>query len=415
MDHPKKVLHLLRRTGFGTSKASVEQLLSSSISQIVDSILNAPADLRDNQLDPVYRNTGELQGWWYGVIASSKNPFLEKMTLFWHNHFTSSITNVGAIEMANQNELLRRYALGDFREFLLHISVDPAMMIYLNNRSNVKAAPNENYAREMMELFSLGVNNYSQEDVKNVARAITGWRYNGTSRTVFFDKGLYDSGSKTFLRRQGIFDLNDIVRIITSNWQCAYFITKKIWEKFVFPNPTENELRPFVDRFFNSNYNIKSLMRDLFTSDQFYSDKAYRSIVKDPTEYAIEMIKKVPTYAFNSNEVSQISAMGMPLFKPPNVAGWKEGEQWLSSTLFFARGTYAARVCNSATFASLGLVANGNKEGILNQLLDITGMYDISDTTKNQLRNYADTTSDQNLLLRGLLYLIYLSPEAQLK
>ena len=415
MDQREKVLHLLRRTGFGTNKEIVNTLASLSIATIVDQILNEEQHVVRPNIDLIYRNQNEVITWLYNRIVSTNNSFLEKMTLFWHNHFTSSIDIAGASEMANQNILLQRHALGNFKTFLYEISIDPAMLVYLSNRSNVKLAPNENYAREIMELFSLGVNQYSQDDVKNVARALTGWRYNRTHKSVYFDKNVFDSDSKIFLRHRGNFDLNDIVRIITEHRQCAYFIVKKIWNKFVFPNPTDSEIQPFVNRFYDGGYDIKLLMRDIFTSDIFYSPKAYRSIIKDPTEFAVELMRKIPTYFFNYNEIGNLATMGMPLMKPPNVAGWKEGGEWLSSTLYFARGTYAAKVINTATYESLGLTRHSDKVQLVNSILDFAGMYDISTTTKDQIMQYANSTTDYNMLLRGILYLLYVSPEGQLK
>lgn len=413
MNDKEKILHLLRRTRFGTSKSEVESYLSTPIKDIVDQILNAPATSPNPNVDLTYQNGNEeLIFWWYNEIITTANPFLEKMTLFWHNHFTSSLTSVSPVYMAEQNQFLRSHALGNFKTFLYEVSIEPAMMIYLNNRSNVKKAPNENYARELMELFTVGVENYNQDDVKNVAKSLTGWRLNSESETVYFDRNLFDDSFKTVFRKRGDYDLNDIIRILTSTRECANFIVKKVWNKFVFPNPAEQDIKPFADRFFDSGYDIKALFRDIFLSDAFYSDKALRSIVKDPTEYITDLIRKVPTYEFSINDLYLVNQMGMTLFKPPNVAGWKGGNWWLSASYLFARGNYAEKICNTATYEKLGLDKSTGTAAV-DQILDYTGYYDVSPTTRNALNDYANGQNDPMQLLRGLLYLIYVSPEAQ--
>lgn len=413
MNKDEKVLQLLRRTQFGTSKAEVASYASSSIESIVDGILNVPATNPSPNLDLIYQNSqDELIFWWYNEIINTSNSFQEKMTMFWHNHFTSSLTSVTPVLMAEQNQLLRSHVLGNFKTFLFEVSIDPAMMTYLNNKSNVKKAPNENYARELMELFTIGVENYNQEDVKNVAKSITGWRFNSGTETVYFDRTLFDDSYKNVFRKRGDYNLEDIIRILTSTRECAYYIVRKVWNKFVFPNPTDQDIRPVADRFFDNGYDIKAFFRDIFTSDAFYSDKAYRSIVKDPTEYMTDVIRKVPSYEFSIGDLYLVNQMGMTLFKPPNVAGWKGGNWWLSESYLFSRGNYVDKIVNTATYEKLGLDKLKGTSAV-DQILDYTGYYDVSATTRNALNDYANAQKDDLQLLRGLLYLIFVSPEAQ--
>jgi uncharacterized protein (DUF1800 family) len=415
LTHEEKIIHLLRRTGFGVTKEKVQQFSGFSIEEMVDRLLDQGPLIHKPLIDLTTTGQNELIYWWYSHILTTSNTLEEKMTLFWHNHFTSSIVVCGAYPMANQNVLLRKHALGNFKTFLYDIAIDPAMLLYLNNRSNGKKAPNENFAREFLELFTLGVDHYTQDDVKNAARSFTGWRYNDRSHTVYEDPNAHDEGVKTLLSRRGNYDLEDVVRVVTSSTHCADFVTRKFWNKFVYPSPSESDIRDVSNRFYDSGMNIKVLLKETFTSDAFYSEKAQRSIIKDPTEFVIELMRNVPSYELSTNDLNVFPQMNLLLMKPPNVGGWGEGVNWLSSSFLLARGSFAAKVTNTATYESLGLTKSMNKASFLDQLLDITGMFDITPPTKSKLLAYAETTSDATVLLRGLLYLIFMSPEAQLK
>jgi uncharacterized protein (DUF1800 family) len=415
VDHKTKMRHLLRRTHFGTSKDEVESFSQMSIQEAVDLVLNQAPAFANLNMDFTFRGTNELIFSWYNHILGSTNDFHEKMTLFWHNHFTSSIDATSPYTMQKQIALLRKYSIGHFEAFLNKISVDPAMMVYLNNRSNVKKAPNENYAREFMELFTLGLGNYTQEDIKEVARCLTGWRYNNKNETVYFEPSLFDDGTKNLFRYTGNFNLSDMIHIIAGRTECANFIAKKIWMKFVHPSPSQEDVQKASDKFKESALNIKELLRYILTSDRFYRDENDRAIIKDPTEYIIELMRKIPSYEFSINDLGTIFQMGMPLMKPPNVGGWKEGDRWLSPTFLFARGTFASKVTNTTTYEALAVTKENSNKELLRILLEYTGMYDMTENTKAQLSDYAASTTDPIMKLRGLMFLIYMSPEAHVK
>jgi uncharacterized protein (DUF1800 family) len=415
VNHEQQIIHLLRRTGFGTSGKQIAKFSTMSIPEAVDVLLSGEEANLDLNVDFISRANNETIYSWYNQILGSTNDLQEKMALFWHNHFTTAIEATIPYLMHNQVQLLRKHALNRFEPFLNDISVDAAMMAYLNNRSNVKKAPNENYARELMELFTLGIGNYTQDDIKEVARCLTGWRYNSQNDTVYFDSALYDDGEKSLFGRRGNFNLSDVMNIISSHPQCAKFITTKIWKKFVHPSPLLEDIEPAAAVFMESGLDIKELLRHIFTSERFYADKNARSVIKDPTEFAIEIMRKQPGYEFPIGDLNLIFQMGMPLMKPPNVAGWKEGERWLAPSYLFARGSFAAKATNNASFDSVGLSKSTKPAEMVEALLAYTGMADMTANSKAQLADYAASTTDAVMRLRGLLYLIYVSPEANVK
>jgi uncharacterized protein (DUF1800 family) len=293
------------------------------------------------------------------------------------------------------------------------------MLQWLSGESNIKDEPNENYARELLELFTLGIGHYTQKDIEELARALTGWKVNTDKEAIkvrqYFDSNDHDDELKTIFNTTKNYDLKSAVDLIVDLPACAEYITNKIWNKFISPTPTSIEIREASLVFKASGFNIKELLRYLFTSEAFYSEKAYHSIVKDPLEFAIEIIKKNPTYSFNKDELYRVMLMGMELMRPPNVAGWNEGVSWVHSNLFFARGEFASKATEAATYESLRIDNSNNKAAIVNQLLDLIGLFDISNYTKKQLIDYAENVFDSDTLLRGVLYLANISPEAQMK
>jgi uncharacterized protein (DUF1800 family) len=421
-EHQKRVTHLLRRTQFGTTKQEVEQYMNYSINELVDVILDR---VEDNPQLPISEKEAErplLILALYSQMLNTKNPLQEKMTLFWHSHFTSSfvIVNIPSY-MAVQNMLLRKHALGNFRDFTYDISKDPAMLYWLNNNENVKEQPNENFARELLELFTLGIGNYTEKDIEELARALTGWQVNSstpieaTKGREYFTQARHDNDLKTIFGVTKNFDLSSSVDLIVSQSACAEFIVRKIWKKFVCPNPTDEEIQPAVNVFKENGLNIKKLFHYILTSAAFYANKNYHSVIKDPTELAMELVLRHPNFKMTEKLIYNINNMGMELMRPPNVAGWTEGIVWMNSNYFFARGDFISNVIKSSTYDSLGVDKTANKTLLLDQILDKIGLFDLSYTTKKQLLDFATTTSDTNELLQGILYLATISPEAQMK
>jgi len=442
--------HLLRRAGFGASKAESDRYQAMGLKSTIDELVNFTSVNDDeavalaNRIDVNGGNVGAPVIWWLTRIANTKRPLQEKMTFFWHGLLTSQVSVVkDPAAMVTQNEFFRSNAFASFGDILKGVTKDPAMMVYLDIAGSVRAAPNENYARELMELFSLGVGNFSEQDVREAARAFTGWRIprqrgdNGrpTLLEPVFTPRLYDNGAKTFFGKTGAFGPDDIVSIIVEQPASAKFITRRLFSYFVYPNPEDEELAPFVDVYQKNGRSIGAVVEALLRSDVFYSPRAYRAIVKSPVEYAIGAIKALGLQAEigkllfaapagGRRDGGSLGSMGQTPLEPPNVAGWPGGASWLNSSTLFARlnllnsltaggTTDRGRRANPAAQPSqetgtanqamghyLPLVLDNNLPGEATQvLIDYAGGADVALTAER---------------LRGLVYLILGAPQYHL-
>lgn len=272
---------------------------------------------------------------WIDEMIYSAGQFREKMSLFWHGHFACRVVNI-----YYQQELLdivRSNALGKFGDMLKAVSKAPGMLQFLNNQQNRKQHPNENFAREVMELFTMGRGNYSEGDVKEAARAFTGWSFNSQDHFVFKDNQ-HDNGDKTFLGKTGKFTGDDIIDIILEQKKTALFITQKIYYYFVNEKIDSKRLTWLADRFYKSEYDIKKLMADIFTSDWFYDEENIGRRIKSPVELLVGIRRLLPL-ALNNNSIQLLiqRALGQVLFYPPNVAGWPGGRSWIDSSTLMLR------------------------------------------------------------------------------
>ena len=284
----------------------------------------------------------ELQAWWLNEMITTNSPITEKMTLFWHNHFTSELQKVKwPTLMLNQNILLREEALGNFATMLHSIAKDPAMILYLDNQSNRKSHPNENFARELLELFTLGEGHYSETDIKEAARAFTGWTVDKKNGKFRFNPRVHDFGKKTFLGKTGFFDGDDIIDIILKEDQTAKFITAKFYKEFISPVVDEEEVERIATLFKKSGYEIKILLYEILTSNKISKIEEADLLIKSPVEMVVGTVRafKVKTnalrYLFRSAKM-----MGQELFNPPNVKGWIGGKDWITTGLLAERRSF---------------------------------------------------------------------------
>ena len=279
-----------------------------------------------------FLNVKTLQNWWIQEMLQSPSPFRETMVLFWHSHFATSFVKVRDTPlMAVQNHTLRENALEPFGKLLKKMSEDQALSLYLDAELNHKDKPNENFARELMELFTLGIGHYTEADVKSTARALTGFRplfKKHPSRIFIFDPQSHDNEEKSLLNQKGNFKKQDIIDILLKQKQTARHIVRKLWLYFISPDPDETLIKKWAESFYNSNYNTKALLVTMLSSSAFYNSKA--SLVKSPVDYIIGTAK-----SFNISVPRQINAkvsrMGQALFAPPDVAGWKGHTQWITT------------------------------------------------------------------------------------
>ena len=279
-------------------------------------------------------NVFELNQLWLQEMIHSEAQLQEKMALFWHGHFACRSANPYFDQQ--YLDVIRKNALGNFGVMLYEISKTPAMLQYLNNQQNKKDHPNENFAREVMELFTLGRGNYTEQDVKEAARAFTGFGFNKEGEFKFRTQW-HDFDNKTFQHKTGNFSGEDILDIILEKKECAYFITKKIYTFFVNDEVDEKIVQQLSELFYQSNYDIKSLMKEIFFSDWFYYEKNIGTKIKSPIELIAGMFRVIPNHFENTDGYLFIQrTLGQILLNPPNVAGWKGGRSWIdSSSLLF--------------------------------------------------------------------------------
>jgi uncharacterized protein (DUF1800 family) len=366
--------HLLNRTGFGATDAEIQRYAGMSREDAARKLLAAtrtvaatpppawtaePGPLRyprggvdasdsdRKQFQQQQIREGlQLRGWWVSEMLTSSSALTERMTLFWHNHFVSSQQKVRLAElMYRQNVTLRANALGHFGDLLHAIARDPAMVIYLDSARNRKGTPNENFAREVMELFTLGEGNYSEQDIKEAARAFTGWSIDRDSGAFVFRPFLHDYGMKSVLGRSGNLDGDDVLDVLLEQRATAEFITRKLWREFVSPDPDVAQVKRIATRFRDSRYDIKVALYELLTSEAFYAKENRGVLVKSPIDLVVGTLKQFDLKPSEPVPFAVAAAtMGQNLFSPPNVKGWPGGEAWINSSTLLARKQFLDRL-----------------------------------------------------------------------
>ncbi len=303
------------------------------------------------------RRMVEAQAWWFRRMLDSKAPLREKMTLFWHDHFSTSLQKVKQpVLLIRQNDLFRRNAFGSSRDLTQQILIDPAMLLYLDTQSSRKGKPNENFAREVMELFTLGEGNYTEQDIREAARAFTGYNIDRETSAVSQNRRQWDETDKTVFGKTGPFDGKAIIDLIFQKPEVAPFMTRKIWEFFVYEKPADAPIRALADGFRASGYNVGALLREIFMSREFYSEAAIRSQIKSPVQYTVELLKQLgidsPPPGF---PVIAGQQLGQILFMPPNVAGWDWGKAWINTNTLLARYNLAGFITNGSKGPAFGM------------------------------------------------------------
>lgn len=361
--------HLLSRAGFGGDERDVEKYVRYGQLTAVEKLVTVkgtgakgPGKSGSAATDP--DDLLALRTWWAKrMIKATTRRLQEKMCLFWHDHFASNISNVkNNLWMAKQNALFRRYGLADFKTLVFEVTRDPAMLEFLDGNRNKVGKPNENYGREVMELFVLGVNdlnglpNYSQTDVQEIARALTGFVIQGDEGV--FDATRHDNGSKTVLGVTGNLGVVDasgnllppatnVIDILFAHTDSdgalamPRFLARKLWEYFAYPNPTKARVDELTGPFISGGFFIRDLLRAIFLHDDFYSDEAKSQSVKNPCEFAFHAIRATRASTSAKTLPDHLGNMGMDLFDPPTVNGWNNGLAWLSSGQFLARFEFA--------------------------------------------------------------------------
>jgi uncharacterized protein (DUF1800 family) len=378
--------HLLSRTSFGATPAEIQALASLDYAIAVDRLLGpsrpqavtaaptwvneGPAELRRRQEQvekarrdgvqpppprPFQEQAGELRRWWVEEMLVTDQPLVEKMTLFWHNHFTSSVIKVRFVpSLYHQNQLFRREALGNFATLLKSVARDPAMLIYLDGMRSVARQPNENFARELLELFTLGEGHYSEGDIKNAARAFTGWSIDRETGRFVDHLQQHDDGEKTFLGQTGRFNGDDIIAILLRQPRTAETVVEKLWHEFVSLKPDPAEVKRLAALFRTGGYELKPLIRALLLSPAFRDPANRGALIKSPVELIVGTVHvlglPVPEKA---GLVRMMAGLGQSPFDPPNVKGWPGGESWITTSTLLLRQQFLRRMVEATTVSPM--------------------------------------------------------------
>ena len=347
-----KVAHLHRRAGFSAAWYELQRDRKDGVAASVGRLLKPRAttaeerqildSLRQGVLDS--GDADRLKAWWLYRILWDPDPLREKLTLFWHSHFATSNQKVGSIaQMLQQNELLRRHALGPFADLLTGMIADPAMLVWLDGAGSKKEKPNENFAREFLELFTLSPGHYTEKDVREAARAFTGWTIDG-GQAKFLPAG-HDAGEKSFLKQKSAWKSADIVRITLEQPACAEFLCRKLYRYFVSEahDPKPELLRPLAEELRSHEYDIGHVLGVILRSRHFYSREVRRQRIKSPVECSAGLLRILEVPRLDLRILALTLAcdrQGQELFHPPNVKGWDGGKSWLNSTTLLERGNW---------------------------------------------------------------------------
>ncbi|NQW20068.1 MAG: DUF1800 domain-containing protein [Chloroflexi bacterium] len=439
------IAHLLRRAGFGGTATELRDYSNLSYEVVVDKLLNAvdstsiPQDvIRRYHIDQSdLRTRGSSSGNWLYQMVTTDAPFIEKVNLFWHRVFATGQTKlIQGKAMETHLAMLRKFGLGKFDDLLLNLSKDPAMILWLDNQDNHKASINENYGREILELFAMGVGNYTEEDVKECSRAFTGWTVENTDYMALkmrnntmrpygyvnwqfkFDPDDHDNGEKTFLGETGNFNGDDIIAIICKNPATAGFIARHLYHYFVadelpvpqwphFPPINPEAIQVMSDAYFDSGYSIKAMLRALFLSDSFKSKTAWNARVKSPIELVVGTVRLAGGYDGPSSDVyNHIAAsgyMGQDIYAPPSVEGWMGGADWISTGSMVMRVNFAGEIVgnldNKGVRDLISTIKSetGNvttPESLVRTSLANLGNLQVSDETREGLVQFASSAED---------------------
>ena len=439
--------HLMRRAGFGASRDELDAHAAKGYQATVEELLDfqdaksMPEDLirrYHHDQSAMFKSVGSGASWLYRVMSTSA-PLQKKMVLFWHGVFATAYfkVNQGKV-MMDQLRMFRRYGMGSFRTLLVELSRDPAMIIWLDNQDNRKGAENENYGRELLELFSMGVGNYSEQDVKECARAFTGWTVANAEYTEVLARRNsiwpygkiawrfeyraedHDDGEKEFLGERGEFDGEDIIDIICRQPATARFVSRHMYHFFVADEPPvaqwpykpprdPDAIELLSQAYFDSNYDIRSMLRVLFNSDFFCSEDSWFAKVKSPAELVAGVLRLTGEFQEPRREIldrnSQMGYMGQQLLNPPNVEGWHQGLEWVDSGTLVERLNFATQQLGDKEKPGVRamidkITAGGDEivsaERLVDACLDQLGAIRVSENTRSILVDFALREGDLN-------------------
>ena len=419
--------HLLRRCGYLTTPATVAQWSSLELDQAVDKVLDFSSNSPDSTFNFVatedWRRISEVRRWWLDRMATVAAPLQERLTFFWHGHFASSYWKIGNAEMMwNQNRILRANATGSFLDMAQQVALDPAMLIYLDNQDNYRGSPNENFARELMELFTMGADQgYTQADVRDVARAWTGyglhWYNDGRPPTSEFHANAHDTGVKTIFGITKNWDGPEVISEIVNGSRralCARFIARKLWSFFAYPNPDEALLVSLAASLSDAGMQIAPFLRIMFLRPEFYSVAARQGLVRPPSQWGVALHQATGRTLNETQMDYQLSEMGHCPFEPPNVSGWRQNEYWLTENTVWLKDAATQGLAWKAIAAGfIPDYAALSTPALVQRALDLCGVSSVSASTRSSIETFVSEhrTANASNIRYHLLRLVALSPE----
>ena len=426
--------HLMRRAGFGATRNELEGYLEDGYEATVDNLLDPgeSGHMPDDIIRRYHVDQSELRqldgagAYWLYRMLTTSNPLEEKLALFWHGLFATGYAKLNqARALLNQIEMFRHYGFGSFRDLLVELSRDPAMILWLDNNENHKEAINENYGRELLELFSMGIVNYSEDDIKECAKAFTGWTLGNAeymsvraSKDSIWPYGSiawhyeyraddHDGGEKKFLGKVGNFNGEDIVDIIVTQEATARFLSTRLFQYFAsdeVDSDGELVISGMMEAYFQSGYKVSAVLRSLFNSDYFKSDKCMYSRVKGPVESVVGTVRLAGTYQEPTLDVHSLWAqtmfMGQGLLAPPTVEGWHEGVEWIDSGSLVERINFAAKELSDPTKDGVKHIIRrvtsnqkdlSDPEKLVDSCLDYMGPIQVQPDTREGLIEFAES------------------------
>jgi len=462
-DTRARVAHLFRRAGFGLSPAELDHFSRVGVEGSVEHLVGygavanpaertyPPPDLTlySTRLDRLFAaedlpgktSRAELrrelraafaqikeiiQTWWINRMLHTSHPLEEKMTLFWHGHFATALSKTPPVQLLHQNMIFRSLALGDFHSLLSRVTQDAAMLNWLDGDQNHKGRPNENLAREVMELFTLGPGHYTEADVREGARALTGWRLKLVTYKPYWSATLHDDGVKTYLGHTGAFGPQDVMDILAAHPATGGFLARKLFSFLAYDNPSAAVIQPVAEAYYTSHHSIKAMVRQILLSDAFYSDQAFRQHVKSPVEFVVGTVRELGATVPPAVMAQAMTAMGQDLFNPPNVGGWAGGLRWATANALVERYNFAGLLTGqqgATSYLDTARLARQSHAhdtgGFIDYLLGRFLAIAATPTTRATLIEYAGSAATLLSPLgetrrRGLVQLLLSAPEYQL-
>jgi uncharacterized protein (DUF1800 family) len=441
--------HLLRRAGFGGTPSEIDDLYArgpeAAVSRLVD-YDSIDVTAYEQSLAAKNYNLGNVRGlqqWFLDRMAFSPRPLEEKMTYFWNLHWTSGISKVrGTTLILNQNKTERQYAVAKFDDLVVKITQDPAELVWLDNWLNRANRPNENYARELMELYTLGIGYYTETDVREVARALTGWTVqnyrrddNYNSATFLDNPAIHDAGSKTILGQTGNWDGIDAIRIILNHSDSdgsvsGRFLGAKLWAFFAYENPPAYVVASLRDVYAAADHSVREVVRAILLHPEFYEAHTRKTWVRSPAEYAVASVRMIEAQTDFQTPSNSLAGMGQVLFNPEDAKGWDWGTSWMNTGTLFARSTMANAM--STNRGSTGTRFDPNRllsgrdastaEKVVDILADRLNVDDVSSHVRGawieyvnanddgSRGNWTNTPANVDKKVRGLVHLMLTSP-----